>query len=330
MKDIKLCGLGNGLLDLQYEVDDEHLVKFGLNKGEMRLVSAESQAEMISSVGNLKFNKSSGGSAANTIIAFAQFGGKSAYQTTLGNDDFGKHYADEFKELGIELSTEFLTEEPTGTCLVLITPDSERTMNTHLGASALFIREHINEDLIKRSEWIYLEGYKLTAESSADAVFKAIEIAKINNTKISFTFSDVFVVEFFREEVEKVVANSDLIFCNENEAKAFTKCENLEDAFTKLAEACPNVVMTLGANGSMIRFEGKTYKIPAYPAKPIDSTGAGDIFAGGFLYGLLYEGSAEKAGHIASYSAARVVSQMGARLKENHKELINKVLVKFS
>ncbi|MDP2364759.1 MAG: adenosine kinase, partial [Ignavibacteria bacterium] len=193
MKDIKLCGLGNGLLDLQYEVDDEYLVRFGLNKGEMRLVSSEVQAEMINSVENLKFNKSSGGSAANTIIAFAQFGGKSAYQTTLGNDDFGWHYANEFKELGIELSTEFLPEVSTGTCLVLITPDSERTMNTHLGASALFNTEHVNEDLIKRSEWIYLEGYKLTSESSADAVFKAIEIARINNTKIAFTFSDVFV-----------------------------------------------------------------------------------------------------------------------------------------
>jgi len=202
-------------------------------------------------------------------------------------------------------------------------------MNTSLGASALFDTTLVNDALINRSEWVYVEGYKLTAELSSDAVFSAIEIAKRSGTKISFTFSDVFVVDYFRDKVEKVVQQSDLIFCNEYEAIAFTRTKKFDDAFSKLCDSCENVVMTLGEKGSLVKFNNDIFKIPAYPAKPVDSTGAGDMFAGGFLYGILYMNSAEQAGHLGSYSASLVVSQMGARLKGDYNDVKNKILTKY-
>lgn len=350
-KNIKLCGIGNGLVDLQFEVDDYIIDKLKLNKGEMRLVSSEEQQIMIQFIRgqvlgvreqglgvqnpkpktqnpntetqNLKlktqnFSQSSGGSAANTIIAFAEFGGSAAYMTSLGNDDFGKYYSGEFKELGIKLDSHFLETEPTGTCLVLITPDSERTMNTALGASALFSPEHINEETIAESEWLYLEGYKLTAESSTEALFEAIRLAKKSDTKIAFTFSDVFVVENFRENLEKVVKSSDLIFCNKNEAKAFTQENDFDKAKQKLFNKSLNVIITMGSDGSFVKWEDNVYNIPSYPVKAIDSTGAGDMFAGGFLYGIIYKKDPVYAGNLGSYAASLVVSQMGARLKTDY------------
>lgn len=319
-KKIELCGIGNGLLDLQFEVSDTDILRLGLNKGEMKLVSTEDQSKIIDTIENKSFNKCSGGSAANTVIAFAEFGGRAAYMTSLGRDDNGKFYAQEFKELGINLKSEFL-DEKTGTCLVLITPDSERTMNTCLGASELYSKDFVDEQLIADSEWLYLEGYKLTADISSEALFRAIELAKKHNTKIAFTFSDVFVVNIFNEALTRVVQNSELIFCNENEAIAFTDEVQSEKAYKKLCSMVPNVVMTLGSKGASIYWKGKDYIISSYPVNPVDSTGAGDMFAGAFMYGIINTGNPVYAGQLASLSAAKIVSQMGARLNADFQKL---------
>lgn len=325
-KDIQLCGLGNGLVDLQYEMPDEEILEIGLKKGEMRLVENIDQGALLNKLINKKKFICSGGSAANTVIAFAGFGGKACYKTVVGNDDFGKFYQDEFKELGIDLIAPMIDDEPTGTCIVLISPDSERTMNTSLAATGHFGPEHINEEWIARSEWIYLEGYKFTKDKSTDALFKAAEYAKKHNTKIALTFSDVFVTEVFKENLQRIVNLSDLVFCNEAEAKSFTGEDDIEKAFNVLCSMVANVVVTKGAAGSMVMWDKKRYEIPSYPATPVDSTGAGDMFAAGFLYGVINMNSIEQAGHLASLSAARVVSQMGARLREDHKALKHQIL----
>lgn len=326
IKDIQLCGLGNGLIDLQYEMPDAEILEIGLQKGEMRLVENIDQGALLEKLQNKIKHICSGGSAANTVIAFAGFGGKSCYKTVVGNDDFGKFYRNEFQELGIDLIAPMIDEEPTGTCIVLISPDSERTMNTSLGATAHFGPEHINEEWIQRSEWIYLEGYKFTKEKSTAALFHSAELAKKHKTKIAVTFSDVFITEIFKENVKRIVDMSDLVFCNEAEAKSFTGADNTEEAFRILCEQVPNVVITKGAEGSIIMWDKIVYEIPSYPAAPIDSTGAGDMFAAGFLYGITNMNSIEQAGHLASLAAARVVSQMGARLAEDHKELKKQIL----
>ncbi len=316
-KSIDLCGLGNGLVDLQYEIGDAELQSLKIAKGLMTLVSEEEQASYLELLKEKKEHKCSGGSAANTIIGFTQFGAKAAYNTVLGNDKYGLFYASEFEELGIELEAELLDDTPTGTCLILITPDSERTMLTSLGASAKFEMKNLNEEIISRSEWIYLEGYKLSQESSAEAMFKAVELAKKHNTKIAFTFSDAFIINCFYDGVKKITEQSDLIFCNEQEAIAYTKQNDYDKAVRELYKSCPNVVVTRGALGSVVLFDGKKYNIPAYKVQAIDSTGAGDMYAAGFLWGIIKLNDAEKAGNLASIASSQVVSQLGPRLNDS-------------
>ncbi len=313
-KKIDLCGMGNALVDIQYRVDDDVIAKSGLVKGEMRLASSKEQASLIEKLEKLDHHKCSGGSAANTIIAFSQFGGKPGYQTMLGKDENGEFYAKEFKELGIELSAMLLEYESTGTCLVLITPDSERTMYTCLAASSRYTDCDIDFELITNSKWIYIEGYCFSQKHTTEAIFKAIDAAREAGSRIAVTFSDVFITANFHDSLEKVVRSSDLLFCNEPEAKSFTGKDNVSEAMEALSSMCPNVVITLGSKGALVRWDGKTYEIPPYPVKPVDSTGAGDMFAGGFLYGIIYWNDPVKAGKLASLAASKVISAMGARL----------------
>ncbi len=324
-KNIQICGFGNGLVDLQYTVTDLELSELGLKKGDMTLADSEQQNALLNKLSNITHNRCSGGSAANSIIAFTQLGGKSAYQTVLGNDDYGKFYANEFSELNINLRYKSLDEYSTGTCVILITPDGERTMHTYLGATAYFRPEFVDEDLIKESEWLYIEGYEFSQEWSTEAIFKAIKCAKENNTKVALTFSADFIISVFRDNLQKAAQQADLIFCNESEAMNFTATDNYESAFDQLSATCPNVVVTLGKNGAIYKWDGKVYYVPAYSAEVIDTTGAGDMFAGAFLFGLINDYSPIVAGHLASFASGRIVAQYGARINDNMIELKNKV-----
>ncbi|MGB9851638.1 MAG: adenosine kinase [Candidatus Kapaibacteriota bacterium] len=323
-KDIDLCGLGNGLVDLLYEVSFEEVEQLGLRKGEMRLVDGDLQKKIFEKLAGRNYAICSGGSAANTIIAFSQFGGKSAYHTVVGNDDFGKFYIEEFRQLGIHLNAPMI-DEPTGTCIVLVTPDSERTMNTYLGATAHFGVEHITAEYIRRSKWVYLEGYKFTAKKSTEALFYSIDLAKKFAAKISLTLSDVFVINNYFDNVLKAITKTDLLFCNEMEALTLTETKSIGDAKQKLSHLVPNFVITLGANGSLAFIEGVEYRFPAYSTNAVDTTGAGDMFAGAFLFGLIKRGDVKFAGHLASLSASRIVSQFGARLKDDYHKIIKQI-----
>lgn len=328
-KDIQLCAIGNGIVDLQFYISEDEIKQLNAKKSEMKLISDGESFALSEYTKSHKYHKVSGGSAANTIIAFSKMGGKGAFITVLGNDDFGKFYTEEFKELGIVLETEFLDTDPTGLCFIFITPDSERTMLTHLGATSKIATKHINPEIIARSEWIYLEGYLFSQENSTGALFKSIELSKKNNTKISLTFSDVFITENFSENITKILPDCDLIFCNENEAKSYTKEDSIDKAIDKLFNTVKNAVITKGSKGSIIKWGGDIYEIPSYPASPIDATGAGDMFAGAFLYGIITLSNPMLAGHLASLSAAKVVSQMGARMSEDFDEIKNQIFKKM-
>jgi len=327
-KDIDLCGLGNALVDIQFETSFEELEELKLIKGGMCLIEAKELEDLIRKMGARNNFKSSGGSAANTVIAFTKFGGKAAYMTALGKDDFGRFYSDEFHNIGIELKAAEIDTMPTGICMVMITPDGERTMQTHLGATSQYRKEHIGKELIKRSKWIYTEGYKFTAINGAEAMDEAVKIAKEYDTKVAVTFSDAFIVDSFRKQLNNVIKESELLFCNELEALTYAETASIEDAFNKLCNVCPNVVMTRGTNGSLIKWEGKRYEVGAYDAKAVDTTGAGDMYAAGFFYGIIHHNDPLIAGELGSYAASRVVSQMGARLLEDHIELKNKIINK--
>jgi len=328
-KDIELCGFGNGLVDILMNVEDSDLLNLNIPKGGMILIDTEKRLEVLEYFKEKEMKYMSGGSAANSVIAYAQLGGKSAYQTVLGNDELGNFYANEFKELGIILNADQVETHPTGTCVVFIAPDSERTLYTHLSATSLFNTNNIHEDIIQRSQWIYIEGYKFSEPSSTEAIFKAVELSKTHNTKISVTFSDTFITELFRDGLMKVVENSDLIFCNETEALNFSKTDSLEEAIKYIDSLVPNYAITLGPNGSIVKWNGITYNIPSYSTKPLDTTGAGDMYAGAFLYSIIKGDSPEKAGNFASYCSSKIVAQIGPRAEFDLKDVYNEISEKI-
>lgn len=324
-KDIKLCGIGNALVDMQFEVSDKEISDLGLEKGTMTLVVDNVQEKVLKMMGNRTKYISSGGSAANTIIAFSSMGGKAAYKTMIGDDNDGAFYAEEFQNLGIILDAPIDENDHTGRCLVLITPDSERTMLTSLGATQNYKKDFISDELIKRSEWIYIEGYKLTDDIGYDAVLHACNVAKKYNTKIALTFSDKFIIDLFKGRLENIANLSDLIFCNEQEGMAFTNTKNSDNALSQLKKNFKNIAFTKGEKGSIIVWNDKQYEISTFKTVPVDSTGAGDMYAGGFFYGLIHNNSIELAGNLGSLAASKVVSQHGARLKTSHTDLVNVV-----
>ena len=326
MKNILLSGIGNALVDLEYRVTEHELLGFGVDKGAMTLTDAERQREIIALMGDREVHRCSGGSAANTIIAFAQFGGKGAYSSVLGGDHLGSFYASEFRDLGIELSAHQIQGETTGTCVVMITPDSERTLNTTLAVNATFDRSHIQEDLIRASEWIYIEGYKLTDDNGAEAVDVALFHARKHGTNVAVSCSDGFIVDVFGDRLRTVLSGCDLVFCNEREATALAGTESADEAYAVLTSKYRNVVVTKGAAGSRVRWNGIDADIPAYAITPVDATGAGDMYAGAFLYAALHRYHPEHAGRLASYASAQVVAQFGARLKASHLEVRDTIL----
>jgi len=313
MKKFQLCGFGNGLVDLQCKISSEEFDKFNLKKGDMLLVDETTQELMLEKLIGKNLISCSGGSAANSIIAFSQLGGSAAYQTVLGNDDYGKFYSSEFTELGIRINAPMLDSHRTGTCVVLITEDGERTMHTNLAATALFEPKYLDIEAITSSEYLFIEGYELANTASTNAIFEAIKIAKANGTKIAFTISAEFIIDIFKEQIDKILVDTDILFCNDTEAMKYTGKINADEAFDALCSIVPCPIVTLGPKGAIYRIDNKSYSVPAYFSNRIDTTGAGDMFAGAFMYGVINHNPIY-AGHLASYCAGLIVGQYGARL----------------
>jgi sugar/nucleoside kinase (ribokinase family) len=224
------------------------------------------------------------------------------------------------QSLGVSLHTPPISGEPTGTCVILITPDAERTMNTHLGASATFQVEHVTEDALKQAEWLYLEGYLFSTDGGRAAVRRAIDLAKKHQVKISLTFSDRFIVEVFGDALRAAVADCHLIFANEQEASAYVG--TAQDIFSHFQKSAPNVIMTRSEKGVLGTFGGSSFQTDAFPIQAVDATGAGDMFAGAFLYGITHDQTAEDAARLACFLSSKVVSQLGPRLQGDVKELV--------
>ena len=258
-----------------------------------------------------------GGSAANSIIAVAQFGGSSYYSCKVANDELGSFYREDLKANGVDsnLVGQTLEEGITGKCLVMTTEDASRTMNTFLGITADYSRAKITEHALKDSEYLYIEGYLVTSENGQDAMRHAKKIAEDNGVKVALTFSDPSMVKYFKEQMESVVGSSvDLLFCNEEEAMLYTGKDNLMDAREALKKDAKRFVITQGANGAMI-YDGDTFvDIEPYNVKAIDTNGAGDLFAGAFLAGITNGRSFADAGKLASLASSKVVTQFGPRL----------------
>ncbi len=327
-KNLQLFGIGAAIVDIQLQITEPEFTQLALTKGTMNLVDEHRQTELLRLFSHYEPRWCSGGSAANTIIGFAQMGGRAGFGSMLGKDNLGEFYANEFKELGIELHAPVLHDHATGTSLIVITPDAERTLNTALASNALYDKPHVPEEAIKRADWIYFEGYKFTEETGTAAIEEAIFYAKKHDTRVSVSFSDTFVVNVFGSQLRKAILNSDLIFCNLSEAQAFAGVDDPDEVFKFLRKEAKHVAMTLGADGSRILWEGHTYTIPPAKATPIDTTGAGDMYAAGVLYGLLHGRTPEEAGRLGAETASRVISQMGARLAQREIDAMKSAVLK--
>jgi len=309
-------GVGNAIMDLQVQCEDAFLDTAGIEKGVMTLVDDQRQKNILETLAGHKVNYCSGGSAANTIVGIADMGGSAAYACKTGSDDFGRHYLDEMKQLGITIEVA-QTEGQTGTCVVLITPDAQRTMLTSLGISSSLSADDIRMEEVRQAEYVYIEGYLFAGDSTKTAALKAIEIAKANNVKVALTISDPFLIDICRDQFKELIEGSvDLLFCNEEEARALTGLEDPIDCAHAIHQHCENVALTLGKNGSIIMHKGEAFPIEGVEVEAIDTTGAGDMYAAGVLYGITNGLSWQQAGHLGSHAAARVVSQLGARLPQ--------------
>jgi sugar/nucleoside kinase (ribokinase family) len=315
MKPYHVCGLGNALVDILLELDESEFAPLGFEKGTMRLVDHAEQTALLDRFRGREPKLVSGGSVANSTIACSQLGGSAAFIGCVGDDRYGLFYATEFAELDIDIGNPVIVGQPTGTCLSIVTPDAERTMRTCLAVSSHLSARHVDSERIRKSEWLFVEGYVLAnPDTGQAAVREAIRFAKANGTKVALTCSEAFIVEVFSEAFRAALAQTDLLFCNATEAMAVTKAADVPKAFEKLRNVVSAAVVTDGANGSYVRFAGKDAHVPAFPCEPKDLTGAGDMFAGAFLYGITHDIPAARAARAANFLAMKVITQFGARL----------------
>ena len=316
MSKYDVYGLGNALVDMEFEINDQFLQDNKIDKGVMTLVDENQQHELISQLDVFDGNKASGGSAANTLIAISSMGGSSYYSCKVADDELGHFYLDDLKSAGVDCNMNGKHKGGiTGKCLVMVTPDAERTMHTFLGVSSELSPYEVSEDAIKNAGICYLEGYLTTSDTGKAANIAAREIAQKNNIRTALTFSDPFVVEHFHEGFTETIGDGiDLLFCNEVEALSYTKKDSIDEAIATIKTFAKTFAITLGSNGAVV-FDGNTMiDIAAHSVKAVDTNGAGDLFAGAFMYGLARGMSHEEAGNLASKASSIIVSQFGPRL----------------
>jgi len=307
-------GVGNAIMDLQVQTNDAFLECSGIDKGVMTLVDENQQQKVLKALAEHSIHHCSGGSAANTIVGVADFGGKTAYACKTGNDDYGKLYVEQMRKLGVTVEIP-ATSGQTGTCVVLITDDAQRTMLTHLGVSGELSEADIDESEIAKAQYVYVEGYLFTGDATQAAAIKAIEVAKRQGVKVALTVSDPFLIDLYRGDFWRLIEGPvDLLFCNLEEARSLTGETDPIECAHAIHKHTDNVALTLGGEGSIIMHAGEAIPIEGMQVQAVDTTGAGDMYAAGVLYGITNGLSWHQAGHLGSHAAARVVSQLGARL----------------
>ena len=317
-KKYDVYGIGNALVDIVTEVDDDFFTRNEVEKGVMTLVDEKRQHFLTGIIDMKKSKMACGGSAGNTMIAVNQFGGSAFYSCLVAKDALGRFFLEDLKRNGVDtnLRYENCPNGITGKCLVMTTPDADRTMNTFLGISSFLSPEHLDETAIRESSYIYLEGYLVAAPRGLEALKEARRIAEKCSVRTSLTLSDPNMVRYFSRQFEEVIgASVDLLFCNEEEALTITGTDDILSAREKLRQLARRFAITLGANGALI-YDGDTFiEIEPYKVRAKDTNGAGDMFAGAYLFGITHQRSHAEAGKLASLASSRVVAQNGPRLE---------------
>ncbi|MGI9523273.1 MAG: adenosine kinase [Hyphomicrobiaceae bacterium] len=313
-----VVGIGNAIVDIIARCDDPFLVQHDAPKGHMRLVDRDTISRIYADAGPAI--EISGGSAANTIAGVASFGGNCAYVGKVADDDFGDIFTHDMRAMGVTFDTPRATTGiPTARSLILVTPDGERTMNTFLGVSPGLAPTDLDEDIIAAGRITYLEGYLFDAEAAKAAFRQAALFAHKAGRRVSITLSDGFCVDRHRTEfLDLIVKDIDILFANESEITSLYQVEDFDDALSRTRADTAFAVLTRSESGSVVVAGNETISVPAFPIDQIvDSTGAGDLYAAGFLFGLSRSFDLERCARLGSFAAAQIISQIGARSDRN-------------
>lgn len=308
-------GLGNALVDLEYTVDDDYLRDMDLAKGHMTLVDESRIDALAASLDEHEPKRRAGGSAANTVFAVNAFGGRGAYSCRVADDDLGRFFLEEFSDAGVATAGTRDGPGKSGRCLTLITADAERTMTTFLGASAYLGPQDVDEAAVARSACFYVEGYLASSDTGREAAILARQVAESSRVRTSLSLADPSMVENFRDGLIDMLGNGvHQLFCNEEEALTWAGTDRLDIAVAELNDIAPFLNITLGARGSLAVAKGKSEFAPGFPSRAVDTTGAGDIYAGAVLHARVNGAEPSAAAGFANFAAAELVARHGARL----------------
>ena len=317
-----VVGIGNAIVDILAQVENAFLHKRDIPKGAMTLIDSDTAEKLYSDMGECE--ECAGGSVANTIAALAQLGAKTAFMGRVKDDALGTSFRDSMRSTGADFDTAAVKKgSPTGRCFICVTPDAERTMSTFIGACAEFASEDVDEQVIADSEILYIEGYLWDQAPAKAAIKKAVKAAKKHNTKVALSLSDIFCVDRHRESFMALIEESvDILFANEQEATILTETASVAEAGNLLAQHVEIVALTQGEHGVTVFARGEALHVNQVGvANVLDTTGAGDAFAAGFLFGLSESGELEMAARMGNRMAGKVIQQMGARADFSVEEL---------
>lgn len=320
-----VVGLGNAVVDVLSFVDDAFLTKQGLQKGTMTLVDEARSQQIYRLIG--PSTECSGGSVANSMAALASLGSRGAFIGKVADDQLGKIFTHDLRSVGVHYHAPPATAKgapSTANCLVLVTPDAQRTMATYIGACALFDENDIDEELIAASRVLYIEGYLWNQPHNKAAIRRAISVARTHGVKVAFTLSDTFCVNTHREELLALAQNDlDILFANEAEIKALTISGDVDEAIAAMRGMCEIVAITRSEKGSVVVAGEHVHRVPARPvAKLVDTTGAGDLFAAGFLHGYGQGNKLSACAELGNRCAGEIIQHLGARSLRPLKELV--------
>jgi len=318
MKKYHVYGIGNALLDLDIEVTAATLERLNIDKGVMTLIDEERHHYLLEELDGIKHIKTCGGSVANTLFTLAQMGANTFYSCKIGNDEAGDYFYRDLVSQGIHSNLhECERNGVTGKCIVLVTPDADRTMNTYLGATSTFSKNQISESAVQQAEYLYIEGYLVASPSACEAAIYARKLAQQYNIKTALSLSDPNMVIYFRQSLLDIIDGQiDVLFCNEEEARLFTESNNIEAAIGILKSLCRSFVITLGGRGALVYNGFDISHVLPYKTEVIDTVGAGDVFAGVFLYCITHGLSYNHAADLSNFAAAKVVAKFGSRLSQ--------------
>ena len=312
-----LYAIGNALVDSEFEVSDAQLIAMGVDKRHMTLIDEARRAELLGHLSTTASRRTGGGSAGNTVVALAQLGGRAFYSCRVADDELGKFYTQDLIDNRVATNLTHAQPAPgqTGSCMVMVTPDAERSMSTFLGATAELDATALHEQDIARSRIFYMEGYLAASPTGLQAALQGRQIALDAGVALATTLSDVSMINFCRSGLNAIVGTGlTYLFCNEEEAQVWCGTQDLQAITGQLSQLARTVCLTRGPQGCVVIKGGQQTVVPAATVKALDTNGAGDMFAGAFLYAVTHGHSHAQAAWLANQAAAQVVSQYGNRL----------------